>query len=75
MPKATLTFNLPEEYREHSCAVHGAEWKDIVYEISMFLRNKLKHGHEYKTANEALESIKELLWAECSANGLDPWED
>jgi len=75
MPKATMTFNLPEERYEYACAIHGADWKSIVYEVSMFLRNKLKHGHEYKTADEALEAVKAELWEECNASGLDPWSE
>jgi hypothetical protein len=75
VPKVTMTFTLPEELYEHNCALRGADWKSIVYEVSMFMRNKLKHGHEYKSADEALEAIKTALWDECSASGLDPWED
>ena len=75
MPKATLTFSLPEEQREYECATHGADWKGIVYEVSIFLRNALKYGHKYKSADEALESISRELWAECQAINLDPWGD
>ncbi len=75
MPKATLTFDLPEEQVEHASAVHGAEWKFIVYEVSMFLRNALKHGHQYNSADEALEAVKTALWDECKSYNLDPWED
>jgi hypothetical protein len=75
MSKATLSFTLPEERAEHACAVHGAEWKSIVYELSMFLRETLKYGHKYKTADDALEAVKDRLWQECNASHLDPWGD
>lgn len=75
MPKATLNFKLPEETPEYKDAIHGGDWKSIVYEVSMFLRNKLKHGHEYKTADEALEAVRDALWDECKENNLDPWQD
>ncbi len=75
MPKATLTFNLPEEQLEYRTAVHASDWKGVVWEVSMFLRNKLKHGHEFKTADEALEAVRDELWNECKDNNLDPWTD
>ncbi len=75
MPKVTMTFNLPDERWEFDCAKQGADWKSIVYEVSMFLRNALKHGHDYKSADEALEAAKAFLWQECNDNHLDPWCD
>ena len=75
MPKVTLVFKLPEEKSEYDEAVFGGRWKFIVYELSMLLRNKLKHGHDHKTADEALEAVREALWAECKDQNLDPWED
>ena len=74
MPKIVMTFNLPEERYEHECALRGEAWKSIVYELSMFLRNALKHGHTYKSADEALEAIKAELWQTCQDENLDPWE-
>ena len=73
MPKATLSFTLPDEQYEYACATHGADWKDVVYELSMLLRNALKHGHEYKTADAALGAVRDRLWEECKEYGLDPW--
>lgn len=75
MPKATLNFKLPEEQYEYKNAIHGGDWKSIVYEVSMFLRNKLKYGHEFKDANEALEAVRDELWNECKDANLDPWSD
>jgi predicted nucleotidyltransferase len=75
VPKATLTFNLPEERYEHEVAINGHKWKSIVYELSILLRNKLKHGNDYKTPDEALEDIKTTLWNECRDADLDPWGD
>lgn len=75
MAKATLTFNLPEERSEYFTAVHAGNWKSIVFELSMFLRNKIKYGHNFKTADEALQAIKTELWHQCESNKIDPWED
>lgn len=75
MPKATLTFNLPEENAEYRQAVYGGEWKSVVYEVDMLMRNALKHGHQYKTADEALQAVRDHLWNECKEYNLDPWTD
>ena len=75
MPKATLTFDLPEESIEHRTAIHAQDWKTVVYEISLFLRNKLKYGHEFKTADEVLEVVRKELWDNCQDYNLDPWEE
>jgi hypothetical protein len=75
MPIAKLEFKLPEEQCEYKVAVQGGTWKSIVYDLSMFLRNSLKHGHTYKTADEALEAVKEFLWDECREENVDPWSD
>lgn len=74
MAKGRLEFDLPQEQSEYMQAVHGGDWKSIVFEVSLFLRNKLKHGHQFKDADEALEAVRDHLWEECKSYGLDPWE-
>jgi len=75
MSKATLAFSLPEERVEYACALHGAEWKSIVYGLDSFLRDALKYGHAYKTADEALRDVRDALIAFCKDSNLDPWSD
>ncbi len=59
--KATLEFTLPDEREEHLVAVHAENLYFALYEIDGQLRNWLKHGHEFKTADEALEAVREFL--------------
>ena len=75
MPKATLTFDLPQENSEYNAAVYGEDWKLVAYEFSMYMRNLLKYGHKLKTADEALEHMKDQFWSLCKDRSLDPWED
>jgi hypothetical protein len=42
----------------------------VLWEIDQNLRNSLKHGHEYKTADEAMEKMRELIGQEMSERGL-----
>ncbi len=69
--KATLTFDMPDEQPEFDMARYGADYHAALWEIDSLLRNALKHGHEYKTADEALEAIRNRLHEEL--DGI-PWE-
>jgi hypothetical protein len=59
--RATLEFNLPEDQDEHSSAVNGAAWRAVVSDMDMRLGKALKYGHEFKTADEALERLRDDL--------------
>jgi hypothetical protein len=74
MPKATLSFDLPEEQREYMTALCGAGWKNVVRELSLFLREKLELGYQYKTGDEALGAAQRVLWEACRDSDLDPGE-
>ncbi len=56
--KATLEFDLPEEEEELHDALHGIDWKNAVWRIDQYLRDKLKYGHSFKSADEAMETIR-----------------
>ncbi len=43
MPKASLTYSLPEEKHEHLSAVHGSEYQSALWEIDQWLRNLVKY--------------------------------
>lgn len=59
--KAILEFNLPEETIEHLLALHGADYSIVCQELDERLRGWLKYGHEFKTIEEALESVRNEL--------------
>ena len=59
--KATLEFNLPEEACEHNIASNAMNWSLTSFEMDNILRNYLKYGHDFKSATEALEHIREFL--------------
>ena len=44
MPKATLTFELPEESWAYRQAIHGARYSSTIREVDEFLRMGIKHG-------------------------------
>lgn len=59
--KAKLEFSLPEEEGEFRDAINGYNWKNVVRDFYIELRGKLKHGHEFKNADEALEWAKKQI--------------
>lgn len=68
--QATLTFNLPEEQHEHRDALDGTNWKLIVWNLDNLIRQALKHGHNLKTADEALEEIRRELYDQLDTRNL-----
>ena len=57
MSKATLEFNLPEEQQDFYRASKGNEAFCALEDIRQPIRDWLKHGHDFKTADEALEAV------------------
>lgn len=61
MPKVTITFNLPDERDDHFLATHGKDFWLVLWNLNQAIRNYLKHGHNFKTADEALEWVREQI--------------
>lgn len=64
--KATLEFNLPEETTEYKRANQSQDMFAAIFHFSERLRGYRKYGHDFKTADEALEAINILLHDELS---------
>lgn len=61
--RAVLEFDLPEESDNFRLAQMGPDLYKVVFETFQELRTALKHGHAYKTADEALEAVQSNLRA------------
>ena len=59
--KAIIEFNSPEDNNEHRIAVDSMSWALTAWDIDRKLRDWLKYGHEFKTADEAIEKTREFL--------------
>jgi hypothetical protein len=64
--KATLEFNLPEDEREYQIANQARDLFCVIGNLEDALRSYLKYGHEFKTADEALQAIRSRLHDELS---------
>jgi hypothetical protein len=61
MPEIILKFTLPEEQAEAKLAQTGPGLFGVVWDLDQQLRSWLKHGHQFKTATEALENARMRL--------------
>ena len=59
--KVTFEFNLPDEQAEHLWALNGAALAGAISEAMQASRGWLKHGHEFKTPEEAIEAFREFF--------------
>ena len=71
--KATLEFTLPEENQEHRTALNGMNYRCALSKIREQIRQRLKHGHQLKSADDALEWARAMV-EECieESDGI-PW--
>ena len=61
---ATLTFSLPDEATEHAAAVHGLRYAGALQAIREAVRSKRKYGHDFASADEALDWAYALVVGE-----------
>ena len=62
--KAILEFNLPEDRAELKYAQKGLDAILVIENVLSKIRECLKYGHDYKTADEVLESLLDVIHAE-----------
>jgi hypothetical protein len=58
--KATLEFTLPEESDEHLAATRAMDMRFAMSELLKNLRSKIKYGHSYTGADDALVDTRAL---------------
>lgn len=58
--KATLEFTLPEESEQHLAATRAMEMRFAMSELLDALRSKIKYGHSYAGADDALFDTRAL---------------
>lgn len=61
MPRATLTFKLPEETAEFNAARQGSEAKRVLWDIDQRLRSLLKHGEPSEETAKLAEELRDMI--------------
>lgn len=64
MPKATLTFQLPEEQAEFDAACRARQAISALWDIDQACRSLLKHGEPTEAESALAERIREMIPSE-----------
>ena len=67
--EATLKFNLPEETEEFNTAVNAGNYKNALYELNQYLRNKAKHSSDEEEV-EIAQIVRDELYRLMSENNV-----
>ncbi|MHC4104977.1 MAG: hypothetical protein ACYSR9_08560 [Planctomycetota bacterium] len=59
--KGKLEFNLPEEDTEFLTTYNGIAYRAVLLRVDEWARRTLKDGHKYKTADAAIEAVRDKL--------------
>ena len=72
MPKATISFNLPEEQAEYRTHQRAGDMASILYEFSNLIREKAKYAEKQP---ESWDEVKSMWWEVLNDYKVDPYED
>jgi len=61
MPRATLTYQLPDEQGDFDAARLGSEAMQVLWQIDQRLRSLLKHGQPSKETGQLAEEIRAMI--------------
>ena len=59
--RAILEFDLPSDQEFHKWAVEAPNLVSIITDLDNHCRNALKHGHDYETPDEVLETVRDQI--------------
>ena len=69
--KAILKYNLPEDKKEFNVACKGSDLFLSLWDFDQQLRQYIKHGHNFKDVDEALETMRNWLYGCMSNHDVD----
>ena len=59
--KGKLEFDLPADNDAFKLCQRGSAYYSFLFDLDQKLRGWLKYGHEFKTADEVMEKIREMI--------------
>lgn len=66
MPKATITFNLPEEQEEYTTTMNAGHFHSVLWDFDQWLRGEIK----YKDRKEFME-VRDKLYELIHDEGIE----
>jgi hypothetical protein len=64
MPRATLTYSLPEEQNEYDAAREGSAARSLIWAIDQHCRSLLKHGSPDAATRALAGDIRQMILEE-----------
>lgn len=73
MPKATLTYNLPEEHDEFDLASNAGKYYSVLWDLDQYLRNFVKYpsDREDPILTDTMAKVRAELWRLMNEHNLD----
>jgi hypothetical protein len=59
--KAILEFDLPDEQLEFETATNAGKMKSLIWDFGEQLRSWDNYGHNFKTADDAIDGIRDYF--------------
>lgn len=59
--KAIIEYNLPKESYEYKVANSAIDCYHLLKDLDEKLRSWMKHGHDFKDADDALSDIRDFI--------------
>jgi hypothetical protein len=69
--KAKLEYNLPEDQSQFDAACKAIDLRSAVSDFDHELRDWIKHGHNFKTADEALDKVRDIFFICLNSYGIN----
>jgi hypothetical protein len=73
MPKATLTFDLPEEQSEFDLANNASKYYSVLWDLDQYLRNFVKYpsDREDPILTDTMAKVRDELWKLMNEHNLN----
>jgi len=73
MPKATLTFDLPEEESLHQMTINAGKYYSALFEIDQYMRNQIKYASDDtpELFGEAIQMVRDELWSILNSSNIN----
>lgn len=71
MPKATLTYDLPEEQTDFAMATHATDMWAVLDKLDNEFRSHLKYNSRPEWHSDTIEDVRKLLWEMRQEHGIN----
>lgn len=71
MSEFTMQLTIKDDEKKAARALNADDAFILIHDIDNSLRDKIKHGHDFKTPEEAMEYVREMI---VDSNLLEPLE-